>query len=173
MLLITNQFIEKLKNRDEDAFSLLYNEYVRLIYHIAYSYTHNREDSEDIVNEVFMKIMSSLDNYHHQNKFKEWICSITRNHCLNYVSRNKERDNILDEELIQQEKDHSSNSLHLIMIFDDYLDQETRQIMILRFIYHYKFKDIATILGITIGKTQSLYYNGLDILRKVYDNNEN
>ena len=56
----------------------------------------------------------------------------------------------------------------MIMMFEEFLDKDTTSIMILRFIYNYKFKDIAIILNMTIGKVQSLYYDGLDKLRKVY-----
>lgn len=171
MLIVTKQFIEDLKNNDEEAFTKLYNEYVKLIYHIAYSYTYNREDSEDIVNEVFMKIMRSIDKYNHQNKFKEWICQITRNHCINYVTRNKERFNLLDEDIINKTPDLSKESRDLLIIFEENLNEETIHIMVLKFIYNYKFKEIASALGMTIGKVQGLYYDGLEVLRKVYDNN--
>lgn len=171
MLIVTNQFIEDLKNNDEVAFEKLYNEYVKLIYHIAYSYTYNREDAEDIVNEVFMKIMRSIDKYNHQNKFKEWICQITRNHCINYITRNKERQNILDDEIINKTPDLTKESRDLMIIFEENLDEDTIHIMVLRFIYNYKFKEIAVTLGMTIGKVQGLYYDGLEILRKVYDKN--
>lgn len=171
MLIVTNQFIEDLKSNDEVAFEKLYNEYVKLIYHIAYSYTYNREDAEDIVNEVFMKIMRSIDKYNHQNKFKEWICQITRNHCINYITRNKERQNILDDEIINKTPDLTKESRDLMIIFEENLDEDTIHIMVLRFIYNYKFKEIAVTLGMTIGKVQGLYYDGLEILRKVYDKN--
>ena len=48
-----------------------YNAYVKLIYHIAYSYTYNKEDAEDIVSEVFMKVMHSIHSYQENGKFKE------------------------------------------------------------------------------------------------------
>ena len=38
-------YFAKLKERDENAIKKLYDDYVRLIYHIAYSYTKNKEDS--------------------------------------------------------------------------------------------------------------------------------
>ena len=41
-------FYEKLKDKDEEAFNKLYDDYVKLIYHIAYSYTRSKEDAEDI-----------------------------------------------------------------------------------------------------------------------------
>ena len=42
--------------------------------------------------------------------------------------------------------------------------------MILRFIYNYKFKEISIITNMTIGKVQGLYYDGIEKLRKVYEN---
>lgn len=56
MLQITEELVEKLRNKDEEAFQKIYNAYVKLIYHIAYSYTYNKEDAEDIVSEVFRRL---------------------------------------------------------------------------------------------------------------------
>lgn len=73
----------------------------------------------------------------------------------------------MTNEFKERKCNHSSNN-EMIMMFEEFLDKDTTSIMILRFIYNYKFKDIAVILNMTIGKVQSLYYDGLDKLRKVY-----
>ena len=170
MLQITEELVEKLRNKDEEAFQKIYNAYVKLIYHIAYSYTYNKEDAEDIVSEVFMKVMHSIHSYQENGKFKEWISMITRNVSLNFITRDKNKDIFKDDERIQREKcNHSSNN-EMIMMFEEFLDKDTTSIMILRFIYNYKFKDIAVILNMTIGKVQSLYYDGLDKIRKEIKN---
>jgi len=112
--------------------------------------------------------MHSIHSYQENGKFKEWISMITRNVSLNFITRDKNKDIFKDDERIQREKcNHSSNN-EMIMMFEEFLDKDTTSIMILRFIYNYKFKDIAVILNMTIGKVQSLYYDGLDKLRKVY-----
>ena len=92
MLQITEELVEKLRNKDEEAFQKIYNAYVKLIYHIAYSYTYNKEDAEDIVSEVFMKVMHSIHSYQENGKFKEWISMITRNVSLNFITRDKNKD---------------------------------------------------------------------------------
>lgn len=159
-------FYEKLKQKDEAAIQKLYNDYVKLVYHIAYSYTKNKEDSEDIVSEVFTKILNSLDTYVDKGKLKEWICMITRNTACNYVTRDKHKDVLHDDEIISNYKSHDNNHRDMLDLFNAYLDEDTNHIMILRFIYDYKFKDIAIMMGMTIGKVQGLYYDGLEILRK-------
>ncbi|MFR5892090.1 MAG: RNA polymerase sigma factor [Bacilli bacterium] len=168
MLQITEELVKKLQNKDEEAFQKIYNAYVKLIYHIAYSYTYNKEDAEDIVSEVFMKVMHSIHSYQENGKFKEWISMITRNVSLNFVTRDKNKDTLKDDELIQRKTCNNASNNEMIMMFEEFLDKDTTSIMILRFIYNYKFKDIAIILNMTIGKVQSLYYDGLDKLRKVY-----
>lgn len=167
MLLVNEKFIQKLRDNDEEAFEKLYNEYYKLVYHIAYSYTYNREDSEDIVSEVFMRIMRSINNYEHNGKLKEWICQITRNLSNNYVTRDKQKDVIRDDEIILTTKSDINAHHDMILLFEDNLDPETVRIMILRFVYDYKFKDIAIYLDMSIGKVQGLYYSGLETLRKV------
>ena len=181
MLQITEELVKKLQNKDEEAFQKIYNAYVKLIYHIAYSYTYNKEDAEDIVSEVFMKVMHSIHSYQEKGKFKEWISMITRNVSLNFVTRDKNKDTLKDDELIQRKICNNASNNEMIMMFEEFLDKDTTSIMILRFIidgennkfsdvvnFNYKFKDIAIILNMTIGKVQSLYYDGLDKLRKVY-----
>ncbi len=169
MLIVTDKFINKLKAKDNEAFTKLYNEYVKLVYHIAYSYTHNKEDAEDITSNVFIRVVESIENYKEQGKFKEWICQITRNLSINFVTRNKHKDTIVDEQIVSTcfASEESSND-DLIRLFKDNLDDVTVSIMILRFIYNYKFREIALYLDLSIGKVQSLYYAGLEILRKVY-----
>lgn len=167
MLIVNEKFIEKLKNNDEESFQRFYNEYYKLVYHIAYSYTYNKEDSEDIVSEVFMRIMRSIANYENKGKTKEWVCQITRNVSNNFVTRDKEKDVMRDEVVISNAKSENNSHHDMISLFEENLDTDTVSIMILRFIYDYKFKDIALFLNMSIGKVQGLYYNGLEKLRKV------
>lgn len=168
MLIVTERFIEDLKNKDEEAFKKFYNEYHKLVYHIAYSYTYNKQDSEDIVSEVFMRIMRSIINYENKGKLKEWVSQITRNVSINFIRRDKEKEVVKNEDIILNAKEKKQAHHDMIILFEDNLDSDTVSIMILRFIYDYKFKDIATFLGMSIGKVQGLYYSGLEKLRKVY-----
>lgn len=165
-------YFAKLKERDENAIKKLYDDYVRLIYHIAYSYTKNKEDSEDITSEVFLKIIKSIDNYTDEGKLKEWICQIARNTSINYVTRNKHKDVIKDEEIVSLKSSNDNSHRSMLELFEEHLDDDTTSIMILRFIYDYKFKDIAMFLSMTIGKVQGLYYDGIEKLRKVYEEDE-
>ena len=121
----------------------------------------------------------SYFNYHaaakrliREGKLKEWICQIARNTSINYVTRNKHKDVIKDEEIVSLKSSDDNSHRSMLELFEEHLDADTTSIMILRFIYDYKFKDIAMFLSMTIGKVQGLYYDGIEKLRKVYEEDE-
>lgn len=160
----------RLKNKDEEAFQKLYDDYVRLVFHIAYSYTRRREDAEDITIDVFNKIYHSIDSYEETGKLKEWISMIARNTANNYVTRDKNKNVVSDDEIVSTTKSDNSNHNEMIELFNSFLDEETKQIMILKFIYNYSFKEIAKITNKTIGQIQGLYYDGIDKLKRGINN---
>ena len=43
----------------DDYFTILYNEYMTFVYRIAFSYLKNKEDSENVIQEVFMKLYTT------------------------------------------------------------------------------------------------------------------
>lgn len=158
------------KGISEKAFEKLYDKYVKLVYHIVYSYTRCREDAEDLTMEVFTKVYNNFDKYEEKNKIKEWISQIARNTALNFVTRKKDKDVIYNDELVDSNHSYDTNHNELINIFETVLDEETKNIMIFKFIYNYTFKEIAQINDMTIGKVQGLYYDGIEKLREVYKN---
>ena len=160
----------RLKNKDEEAFQKLYDDYVKLVFHIAYSYTRRREDAEDITIDVFNKIYHSIDSYEETGKLKEWISMIARNTANNYVTRDKNKNVISDDEIVSTTKSDNSNHNEMIYLFNSFLDEKTKQIMILKFIYNYSFKEIAKMTNKTIGQIQGLYYDGIDKLRRGIEN---
>ena len=75
-----------------------------------------------------------------------------------------------DDEIVSTTKSDNSNHNEMIYLFNSFLDEETKQIMILKFIYNYSFKEIAKMTNKTIGQIQGLYYDGIDKLRRGIEN---
>ena len=105
---ITKSLIEKLKQKDEEAFEIVYNEYEKLIYYIAFSITRNKENAEEVVQDTFLRMFNSIDNYTDKGKFKEWLTEIARNISKNKVTRDKEKNTIYDDEIIGSAKSEKS-----------------------------------------------------------------
>src|ERR1017187_3023087 len=70
------------KNGDAAAFEQLVKRYDRKLLRIAQSVTHNREDSQDAVQEAFLKAFQNLGEFREESKFSTWLIRITLNQSL-------------------------------------------------------------------------------------------
>jgi RNA polymerase sigma-70 factor (ECF subfamily) len=70
------------KNGDVAAFEQLVSRYDRKLLRIAQSVTHNREDSQDAVQEAFLKAYQNLSAFREDSKFSTWLFRITVNQSL-------------------------------------------------------------------------------------------
>src|SRR6202011_1133469 len=86
------------KNGDVAAFEQLVKRYDRKLFRIAQHVTHNREDSEDVVQEAFCKAFQNLGQFREDSKFSTWLIRITLNQSLMKLRRQRAiKDVSLDE----------------------------------------------------------------------------
>jgi RNA polymerase sigma-70 factor (ECF subfamily) len=64
------------------AFEQLVARYDRKLLRIAHRVTHNREDSQDVVQEAFLKAFQRLDQFREDSQFSTWLIRITVNQAL-------------------------------------------------------------------------------------------
>ncbi len=164
---ITNSLIKRIKAKDEEAFEIVYDKYESLIYYIALSITKNKQNAEEIVQDTFLKMFNSIENYCEKGKFKEWLTQIARNLSYNKVTRDKEQNTIRDDEIVNSAPGGQS-SIDFILTIQGILDEESAQIVILKIKYNYSFKEIAQFMGQSIGKVQGLYYPAMKKIKKEF-----
>src|SRR5712672_2744876 len=70
------------KNGDVAAFEQLVKRYDRKLLRIAHHVIHNREDSEDVVQEAFLKAFQHLGDFREDSQFSTWLIRITVNQAL-------------------------------------------------------------------------------------------
>lgn len=74
------ELIYLLKNRDQFAFSYLYDNYSAVLFGIIYKMLENREVSEDVLQEAFIKIWNNFTNYDpSKGRLFTWMLNLTRN----------------------------------------------------------------------------------------------
>ncbi len=79
-------FVERLKARDEHAFNQLVQQYERRVFGLVLRMLNNREEAEDLVQEVFVQVFKAIDRFRGDAKLSTWIYRIAVNLCKN---RNK------------------------------------------------------------------------------------
>lgn len=79
------------------CFGELMARYKSLVYSIVLRMTNDREEANDLAQEIFIKVYKNLDKYYPEFKFSTWIIRISTNHVIDY-RRKKKLDSVpLDE----------------------------------------------------------------------------
>jgi len=92
--------VQASRNGDVAAFEELVKRYDRTLLRIAHSVTHNREDSQDAVQETFLKAYQHLGDFRGDSKFSTWLIRITVNQSLMKLRKQRTiREVSLDQDL--------------------------------------------------------------------------
>ena len=81
--------VERAKAGDQAAFEKLVRQYDRPIFRVAQHITQNREDAEDIVQDVFFKAYNKLEQFQGNSKFSTWLTRIAVNESLMRLRKRK------------------------------------------------------------------------------------
>lgn len=81
------EFIEQLKTQSRDAYATLLDDFQHKVFATCLSFVPNKEDAEDIAQEVFVEIFNSISKFKGQSKLSTWIYRITTNKCLEFIRK--------------------------------------------------------------------------------------
>ena len=90
MSLKVRRLIRRLKQRDEDAFREMVRLYQDRVFNLIFRMLGNREEAEDLAQEVFITVFKAIGNFREESKFSTWLYRVTANHCKNrykYLAR--------------------------------------------------------------------------------------
>ncbi len=79
--------IEQLKERNTAVFSQLIDDYQQKVFGTCISFVPNKEDAEDLVQEVFLEVYNSISKFKGNSKLSTWIYKITTNKCLEFIRK--------------------------------------------------------------------------------------
>jgi RNA polymerase sigma factor (sigma-70 family) len=80
-------FINKLKAGKQAAFSRLLDDYQQKVFCTCISFVPNKEDAEDIAQEVFLEVFKSIAKFKGDSKLSTWIYRIATNKCLEFIRK--------------------------------------------------------------------------------------
>ncbi len=88
----------------EVAWEEIVRRYRRKVFGIAYKFTGRYEESQDLSQEIFLRIFRSLDKFDRTADFGTWLYSVSRNHCIDhYRSGRREREMLVQHEVQLEE----------------------------------------------------------------------
>ncbi|HOK09323.1 MAG TPA: RNA polymerase sigma factor [Candidatus Hydrogenedens sp.] len=87
------KLIEQIKNGDEQAFVTIMNRYYNMVFYACLKRLHNKEIAKEAVQEVFLKVWKNINSCSEETFFTSWLLTITQNHCIDLIRKDKSRRN--------------------------------------------------------------------------------
>ncbi len=147
----------------ETLFTEIYSNYYNDVFRLAYSYTLNRSDAEDILQQTFTKLYKNIGKFREVNEeVKKWLFRVTINDSKNYLLSSWKRKNDLKEDFELFGIKEEENTL-----FYD-LQKISKKYRITIFLYYfegYKIKEIADILKTTESNIKQRLKRGKEKLK--------
>ncbi len=167
----TKELEKIIQNIENDISELenLYNLTKTLVYRYALSILKNCDDAEDVMQDVYVNINRYSHLYKSKDKPMAWIFRITKNLCLNKIKKNKNKTEEIKDDIAF--KDDISNKVLLKVIFEN-LNDDDRQIIMLKSVDNFKFKEISTILNLNLSTVLSRYNRAIKKIQKEYRGSE-
>jgi len=95
-----NFYIEKIRNKEPAAYSFLVDKHKDMVFSIALRILRNREDAEELAQDVFVKAYQSLDTFKGESKFSTWLYRIVYNAAISKTRKKKIETVDLDYNLV-------------------------------------------------------------------------
>jgi RNA polymerase sigma-70 factor, ECF subfamily len=102
--------VRRIQAKDEVAFREIVERYQAKVFSIIYGILRNRNDAEDIAQQVFAKIYFSIKNFDFRSSLLTWIYKITVNECYDYLRKKRVRKLVYESDFSSDETLRMENS---------------------------------------------------------------
>ncbi|MBN1898123.1 MAG: sigma-70 family RNA polymerase sigma factor [Spirochaetes bacterium] len=159
--------LEKIRKKDQNALSILMDRYGRRLFYVIYRFTLNHEDTEDIMQEVWIKFYHHADRFQGRSSLYTFLYRIAVNTSLNWVNKKNRLEKMkkyvpffidkrdpLNEVLRNEEMKMLKKGI-------DTLSKRQKAVFVLRQQENMSFKEIADILKIKENNAKVNYHHAL------------
>ncbi len=163
--------IENLKKNDNDAFRLLVKLQHEKVYQICYGFLRNKEDAEDITQDVFVEILKSIHFFRGDSSLNTWIYRIAVTRSLNLIKKNKIKNftNSLEQLLLFKQSEPISyhepfaqltqkEQAKIIQTEIDKLPKNQKIAFTLHKYNDHSYNEIAEIMNVSLSSVESLIH---------------
>ena len=155
--------LEKLVKEYQDGcdscFDAIYKETLPLVRAAILNYITERETVLDLIQDTYLVFIEKRNSYSAKS-FQNWIYTIAKNKALDYLKKKKEI--LLDDD----SNLHDESISPCIRFVLNHLDEDKREIFLLKVLVGYSTKKVSLYLNIDINEVNKLYYEAKEILRK-------
>ena len=164
---IERRLVDTLKSRSsikiERVFEEIYNTNYKLVYFCVTHFIHNKEDIEEIVNDVFINFYNHIDNIKIEGNIKYYLTRSAKNACINFLKKRENNNIPIDDKYLE-------NITYVEYVYQDnmfidrikkILNKEEFMILFNHVIIGYSLKEIAEEYNTPINTIKSKYRRSL------------
>jgi len=167
-------------NGDQSGFSRLVSKYRKQAYAIAYRFTQNHEEADDLAQETFVTVFKNLHTFRGESSFKTWLLRITTN-----LSINTRKSGRVSKDSGAEPEDRSAGAEEPAL--SHLLEQERkaalrkaiarlppkqRETLLLKTYRQHTCEEVAGIMGCSVGTVKANVFNALKRLKQILDTGE-
>lgn len=172
-----DQLIEQTLEGNRDAFGELVTKYQVRLYNTMIQIVGSTEDAYDVTQDAFMQAYLRLDTFRRSSKFYTWLYRIAfnvaigmrrkyRTHRMAESIQQDMNDRLIDRERRPDENLISQENIKVVRQVVDNLEQEFRDVVVLRELEEFSYEEIAEILDIPIGTVRSRLHRARMVMRE-------
>lgn len=168
--LTDNELVEIVRERDQEKYAELIERYQGKLFAYLYRLTGSREETEDLLQDVFIKAYKNLRSYDATRKFSSWIYRIAHNEAVNHIKRRSLKRFIPWEDitatkdmLVMSSSEEGADTTRMreetkkeVNEAINRLSFKYKQVLLLRYYSDKSYEDISEILGKPINTVGTL-----------------
>lgn len=149
---------------NENNFPEVFDKYKNTVYSVIFNYLRNTDDSNDILQDVFIKLLQNQTEYENDEHLKAWLIRVAINMSINFLkTRSKFSDEEVSDEIPTYDKTEDNTILDIVMS----LPEKYRTVIHLYYYEDYPIKDIASILEIPEATVKIRLKRGREQMKKL------
>jgi len=176
------ELVERLKQGDDLAYREVIRRYGRKMFGLIFSMTKKRDETEEIMQEVFLKVIKHIKDFREDSLFSTWLFRITVNTALSYMKKKKRKRESLISELKRDEEERidfedkeekgtdetieTEERRKIVQTAIESLPQSYRIAIILKDIEGMPLTEVAKILKLSEGGTKVRLHRARLMLKK-------
>ena len=146
----------------------IYKKYCKCVYNFLYKLTNDIELSEELTQETFYTAIKKINTLNKKESIRTWLYKIAKNKWKDYLKKSKKANIVLDENTVENlvaNYDIEEDMIAKDNIIEFYkkihmLDIDTREIIYLKIIRNFTFKEISQILEKNEEWARTKFYRG-------------
>ncbi|MEM7368767.1 MAG: RNA polymerase sigma factor [Bacteroidota bacterium] len=171
-----NVLMTQVQQGHSEVMGVLFDRYHRVLFQFFFNQNSDRFLSEDLVQTVFLRILTYAHSFRGEGEFKQWMFFIARNvNRDHHKKRGRWKREKIDswqdhfgEEPTQATKMESEEEMEQLRQALEQLPQNQRELLVMSKLQGMKYKQIGSILGCSEGAVKVKVYRALKALKQVY-----